>query len=72
MVMAIEYAAWPEEAGAMSEFINSRYILVKGGFNFSGIPFALTCILCVYMYVFIRYVHIYICTHTWPCIFIRS
>lgn len=30
--------------GVTSEFIKSRYIPVKGGFNFSGIPIALTYI----------------------------
>lgn len=40
--MAIECAAWPEETGVTSQFIKSHYIPVKGGFNFSGIPIALT------------------------------
>lgn len=40
--MATECAAWPEETGVTSQFIKSHYIPVKGGFNFSGIPIALT------------------------------
>lgn len=46
-------AAWPEETGVTSQFIKSHYIPVKGGFNFSGIPIALTYyipvhILCIF------------------------
>lgn len=51
--MATKCAAWPEETGVTSEFIKSHYIPVKGSFNFSGIPIALTYI-PAYLYSFAR------------------
>lgn len=47
-------AAWPEETGVTSQFIKSHYIPVKGGFNFSGIPIALTYYIPVHILCIIQ------------------